>query len=573
MFPFTDEPEGRQPHAILLYVLVIADRGYQVPIFSMVTERQDANIIMFWLMEWRRQGGTVPREFTTDMSLALLNAAARALANFPSLESYIETLFKIASSATFVRSDLPDIFIRIDIAHLMKNVADSDAFHDVRPKVKEFFIRCVAELIKETDFMNAKRHIHDVLLVALSRTEGNLECDGQATPCELAKKGIERKIMGVPMEEYGEYNKKDDNYGRTISEQTDLLDCLEDSSHLLTLNEWMNEIKQQVEITVRETDAGDRDNLMYNPKFAKHFLRLCKLLPLWCGISCPLFETPSVTSSSANVESYFNDVKRTMKEIIPCKADIFVQNHIDGINDAVITASQKYARTVETIASKPVAETERDKAANAVTSSILNDDDLEQYCRENYDASTESVPDKPSESAASIQSDKDSVIKCIACKDGNFPTNAHTCIECGKNVHVLDGCSVSIGSDEGYGSQRICSDCHSNKRTQARDANEMRYEEQWARKNTKQSSYMKPNPLFNLMSETKKQRIGLLKNAHLYKRPVYINKKPIQLANTCAPDALAQAIAGAYAYNPAMRAHYEKQSDALVQIAISLAKK
>lgn len=139
----------------------------------MISERHDANVIMFWLMEWRRIGGTVPKEFTSDMSMALLNASARALANFPSLESYIERLFELISSQTPAPSSLvPITFIRIDLAHLMKNVTDSEAFRDVRPKVKEFFVRCFAELIKETDFVNAELHIRDVLLVALSNTEG-----------------------------------------------------------------------------------------------------------------------------------------------------------------------------------------------------------------------------------------------------------------------------------------------------------------------------------------------------------------------------------------------------------------
>lgn len=136
----------------------------------MISERHDANMIMFWLLEWRRQGGTVPKEFTADMSLALLNAAARALADFPSLDAYMETLFRIVSSES--PPVAPIVFIRIDIAHLMKNVADSEAFRGVRPKVKEFFVRSVAELIKETDFVNARQHIRDVLLVALSKTEG-----------------------------------------------------------------------------------------------------------------------------------------------------------------------------------------------------------------------------------------------------------------------------------------------------------------------------------------------------------------------------------------------------------------
>lgn len=126
---------------------------------------------MFWLLEWRKQGGTVPKEFTVVMSLALLNAAARALANFSSLDAYMETLFQIVQNPESPPV-APSTFIRIDIAHLIKNVVDSDAFCDVRPKVKDFFVRCVALLIKKTDFVKARQHIQDVLFVALSTNEG-----------------------------------------------------------------------------------------------------------------------------------------------------------------------------------------------------------------------------------------------------------------------------------------------------------------------------------------------------------------------------------------------------------------
>lgn len=121
-------------------------------------------------MEWLRYGGSVPQEFTVDMSLALLNAGARAFANHSSLSSYIDTLFKFHVSST--TSVVPNSFIRIDIAHLMKNIVSSESLRKVRPKVKDFFIRCVAELIKETEFTNAEKHIRNVLTVALSKTEG-----------------------------------------------------------------------------------------------------------------------------------------------------------------------------------------------------------------------------------------------------------------------------------------------------------------------------------------------------------------------------------------------------------------
>lgn len=83
---------------------------------------------------------------------------------------------------------------------------------------------------------------------------------------------------------------------------------------------------------------------------------------------------------------------------------------------------------------------------------------------------------------------------CIACTEGNFPTGAHTCIKCNKNVHILPGCSFSIGSEEGYGTKRICISCRSEeqKSTQTQDAREMNSEDQWKPKKSKvkQSVYL-----------------------------------------------------------------------------------
>ncbi|XP_034253683.1 uncharacterized protein LOC117652699 [Thrips palmi] len=49
---------------------------------------------------------------------------------------------------------------------------------------------------------------------------------------------------------------------------------------------------------------------------------------------------------------------------------------------------------------------------------------------------------------------------CIACTQKNFPTGAHKCSRCNKNVHLLPGCSILCpGSEEGHGQKRICIAC------------------------------------------------------------------------------------------------------------------
>lgn len=99
-----------------------------------------------------------------------------------------------------------------------------------------------------------------------------------------------------------------------------------------SMNLWLMDIKTEVMQTLEIEDHGDRDNIMYNPAFSKYFLDLCKLLPLWSAICCKHFKGAPLITSSGNVESFFNDLKRCHQDIIPCSADKFVESDLDFIN-------------------------------------------------------------------------------------------------------------------------------------------------------------------------------------------------------------------------------------------------
>lgn len=402
---------------------------------------------------------------------------------------------------------------------------------------------------------------------------------GQATACEISKKCIERKIMGTDYPEGNlDYNEEDESDHRHIEEQRNLLSQYGDECDgNTTLGAWLKEIKDEVDITVQEGDDGDRDNIMLNKAFAEHFMRLCKLLPLWCGISCPVFGSSEVTSSSANVESYIKDVKHTLKDIIPATADIFLQHHMDGINDSIIVASQKYAKMIDL----NIAEIRKEPQDSAASDKpAIHDDDSEFEARQQLadcslsDEEDRNANDNAEDEEHNTKSNDKHSDSCIACSQGNFPTGAHTCVKCHKNVHVLPGCSYSFGSEEGYGSKQICASCHLGEQSQ--NAKEMNFLETWKPKKsrTKRSVYLQKNPAFNLMSATKKTKIGLVKNAEQSQTTKRVKGQTIYLSNTCAFDSLAHALAGAYAYYPIYRRSMDQyQSDAMMEIAISLAKK
>lgn len=143
----------------------------------MLSETHNANFISFWLKEFIRLGGSVPNEFCCDMSLALLNAAVCAFTDFSNLNDYINALFSLHLNSTPFLAKIK-CMIRIDIAHLIKNVAKYKHFDDKWPKIRETYTRCVWLLIKETDFGIARKIIFCVLVMAYSSTEGK-KCNRQ----------------------------------------------------------------------------------------------------------------------------------------------------------------------------------------------------------------------------------------------------------------------------------------------------------------------------------------------------------------------------------------------------------
>lgn len=400
--------------------------------------------------------------------------------------------------------------------------------------------------------------------------KGTRSEESRETTCERAIRALERRVMGIELVNKIEASDETDDIVRS-DEHEELFSLVDVSESIPSLKSWLKEMKLNVKQVIDTEDDGNNDNVYYNPEFAKHFLRTCNLLPLWSAISCEIFNSKSKTSSSANVESYFKDVKHVHKDIIPCSVDIFAQKHIEGIEQHIITASKKYAvfvgpniQTKEKVKKQSTIEKETDDLEKAKKQSTI----------ENETDDLDFVKTPPQKEIESQQVETNEEITCTVCKDGNDPTGAHTCIKCGKNVHIISGCSFPCDGenedDEGYGSKRICAECYT-KSSKIREA--LNTKDEWAKTNKKKKShYLQKNPQFEIMATDKKQKINILKNGNLAKKAIKFKGKPIVLRNTCAFDSLIQSIAGAYAYNHKFREFADKQKDDVFQLAILLAK-
>lgn len=270
---------------------------------------------------------------------------------------------------------------------------------------------------------------------------------GNATPSETAKKSIIRKIKGITqtdevhtlivdnisLQEPLILPEEEVLQNTSRGELLDYVDSITSS-----FNNWIVDIEKEAKAKVASCDDGDRDNLMLNLPFAVFFRKVCKLLLLWSAMCCPIFESPYDTSSSANVECDFKNVKLSLGDLIPCRVDVFVQNHLEILDGAVKIASKKYLNTT----------------GDSNSDSSPEDFSVEYGSESGRSSDTDESVDSRHDDDMNISSNT-----CVACANNDSPGGAHKCDKCGRKVHIMAGCSLSIGGEEGYGEKRICISC------------------------------------------------------------------------------------------------------------------
>jgi len=124
---------------IFLYVAVTHIETQIIPVCQMLSEKHDTNFILYWLNYWLNSIGEEYRllEVITDRLLALQNACCLAFNNM-TYKKYLENCFKLLKNET---SDVPNCYIRIDIAHLMHSVSQWKCWKGQHKRIKDFYMR------------------------------------------------------------------------------------------------------------------------------------------------------------------------------------------------------------------------------------------------------------------------------------------------------------------------------------------------------------------------------------------------------------------------------------------------
>lgn len=114
-----------------LYQCVLAfedNSNPSISVFQMVSSKQDASLITYFLFKIIRSGARVLRIATSDFGRAILVALARVFANYADLKHYLQICFQICFiganlSLNSCNTKMPACFLRLDVSHLIAMIA------------------------------------------------------------------------------------------------------------------------------------------------------------------------------------------------------------------------------------------------------------------------------------------------------------------------------------------------------------------------------------------------------------------------------------------------------------------
>ena len=125
---FLERPADERSGQINFYTIVISE-GFQAPVHQMLSEVNDTNWITYFMSSWVSRASDIPNQFTSNMSMALLNGAVKSFTSLGGVSVYIELMFELLQEK-MPKIHIPQCFIRIDIAHFMKNVTTCTALQN-----------------------------------------------------------------------------------------------------------------------------------------------------------------------------------------------------------------------------------------------------------------------------------------------------------------------------------------------------------------------------------------------------------------------------------------------------------
>ncbi len=506
----------RDPRAKYFWPMANSQVGATpVPVTQMLSESHNIPAISYWLNLWTRCGVPAPKVVVSDFSKALLGACSRAFTACD-LDGYVLKCAKVVSGGPESLAELPETCLRVDIAHFIKIFAQWKGFIGKSKRMKEFYMRCVGQLVQVpwNRFCSILFHLIRVGSSETQLAEGGLVRESKqylttlisGTSVDLGAEDSEMRT-GSDTQAFGIVGQGGQKFKDMIGQATS------------------GSLSEEV------TQEGEEDNAHFFPEFVEHLITYFPTAPLWSAIMCDYFGHPCKTASSATVENYFNHLKTHVfaNVRLPIRADHFLVEHMNSIGGQLKIEMAASEKVIIVHGTDPL------QTVHDINQSIV-------------------------EESSTVENSN-----CPLCSKG-LVSVAHKCGRCFRAVHAIPQCSLPLGDSdeqEGFGSSRLCLKCAKRSAPEVTGGTEDKNAtENWRGKGAiihkKRGSYLQTKAAWACAEPSlqKKVGLGILKNGNLMQNPTK-GATRVLLSNTCAFDAVLHAMVAAYCDSEAYKSSIE----------------
>lgn len=224
-----------------------------------------------------------------------------SFASCNNIKEYIDTCFEKLNGKDV---QLPKCYIRLDVAHFVKNLHKNKIIKKMAAASKQFYLSCIGFIMQCEDYSKIFTIFSHMVKLAngFSGSQSHLD-----TLTELIR-SHRTSIL---------HENNDDE---------DVEDGEGDESGIPKQSTWFDAILNQF----HDEDQCEKIEPYFNPLLNKFFGECFNRLPLRSAAMKPFFKSPHLLATSNDTESRFNLIKGPVfaKQKLPVRPDSFVKNMI-----------------------------------------------------------------------------------------------------------------------------------------------------------------------------------------------------------------------------------------------------
>lgn len=329
------------PHIFLYLITVKTDDGKSIPIAQFLSADQHYVETKYFLEKFSNDFKR-PNEIHTDRAPPLIKACVITNTSCTSTNDYIDKCFKFLTKES---NDLPEVLIRNDVAHVVKNFHKKKVFNGVPMRVKQFYLCVLGFILQCESFAVIQETFKHLLIVCSNECEGKM-LNGKNLPTRESIDALQQIVSTHSGNFLLEKFEKNENQPEENFEESEIGSSEKQNNDEST---WFDKLIPKIDIkkfSIKEMSSKMRINAYFCEKMQKFLKDEFNKLPFWTSVMKNPFCSPHDKAVTSDIESHMKNIKHViMGDInLPCRVDTFIEKYVQSVNGQAKEFHDKFAK-------------------------------------------------------------------------------------------------------------------------------------------------------------------------------------------------------------------------------------